>query len=1567
MEKIAIIGLSCLFPDAKNPEEFWQNLVGQKDSTSSATLEEMGIDPAIFYNPVKGDPDKTYSLNGGYIRNFEFNAAEYNLSSELLKSLDNTFKWSLYVAKQAFEDSGYQGNEAVLSRCGVILGNLSLPTKSSNQLFSPIYREAIIPAVRELLQQQNFILGNLPTSADKVSPYNAMISSLPAALIAQAFSLSSINFALDAACSSSLYSVKLASHYLWSHKADLMLAGAISCADPLFLRMVFSGVQGYAENGTSRPLDKSSRGLIPADGIGMVVLKRHSDAIRDGDRIYATICGNGLSNDGRGKYLLSPNSKGQMLAFERAYAEAGIAPATIDYIECHATGTLLGDTTELNSIDTFFGQHQAAPLAGSVKTNVGHLLTAAGMVSMIKVLLSMSKSLLPSTIHITDPLGSQSITPEQIVRKPTAWPKNAPSKRAAVNAFGFGGTNAHLILEQDSSNERTSQRAIKPSAPVQLSPLAIVGMDASFGSCQGLDAFERSIYEGNQHFGPLPPQRWRGIDHQRQLLKDYGLEYGQAPQGAYMESFEFDPLHFKMPPNEIDELNPQQLLLLKVTNEALRDAGIKEGGNVAVIVAAETEFSVHQLQERWNLPWQIKEGLSKEGIALSSEQLAELETIVKNSIHNPVGTSEYLSYIANIMASRISALWDFTGPAFTLAAGENSTFKALEVAQMLLATGEVDAVLVGAVDLAGGVENVLLRNQSAKVNQGVPTLGYDQNTNGWMIGEGAGAVVLKKHEVAKKDSDAIYAVIDAISLVRQTSDPKKLENHPQVPSAELTARACQQALKLANLQPSNIRYIEVYGSGIQQEDEAEIEGLTRAYPASSNGLNCGLGSIKANIGHTYTSSGMASLIKTALCIHHRYIPAVPQWSGSKIRALQDSSFYIASQSSPWCLEPGISKRVAAINGMGIEGTYAHLILSEESKPVNTAEEIGHRDPYLQQMPFHLFPIASDDRAGLLEQIDALQKVVENGSSLNEAASQTFFIFQKYSQATYALVILGRNKDELIRELQRAIQGVALAFERGTDWRTPLGSYFTAKPLGRKGTVAYAYPGAFGSYVGLGRNIFRLFPKIWDNPITRNTSNRLAKIDKLLYPRSLNKLSLRQLEVIEKQLSDNVLSMLETEMGFATLITAVMKDYFQVQPHAAFGYSLGETSMLCAQGVWSNFNEGSHALNSSPLFGTRLSGPKNAVREYWGLPQSDNDQEYEEIWNTHVLMTSASEVMGCLKQERHVYLTQINTPKEVVIAGEPEACQRVIKTLNCDAFRAPLNHAIHCEAMRSEYDELVKLNTLPIRKVPEATIYSAAEYEPLTLDADSVSHHIAKGLCQPLDFPRMVNRIYEDGNRIFIETGAGSICSRWIDEILGQKEHITISLNRRGTDDFTSIVRALAQLISHRVPVDLSSLYQLQQKHDQRRSILKTITLGGSDIRSAILSESNRESFKNLPSRAVSSIDFADSHQPLSEPRKSFMKTAKNRNPVESPISPIHESTLPETTSLKAIYESDLGYAESSLPQEVNISSKQMAKAHHSFLQNRQESLEQIAEIIQLQVNLAKHLLHEMSESENRKH
>ena len=1465
MKKIAIIGLSCLFPDSENPEKYWQNLLKRKDLTSLATDEQMGVDANIFYADKKGITDKCYCLKGGYIRNFEFDASGCQIEPNILQDLDPLYQWSFYVAKEALKDSGYLDNISVLANCGVILGNLSFPTRKSHHLFSPIYHQAINSAIQKLLDLQSF---QLKSNAKKVSYLNSNISGYPASLIAQCLSLSAISFSLDAACASSLYGIRLACDYLLANKANLMLAGAVSCGDPLFINQGFSIFQAYPENSQAFPLNKSSGGLVAGEGAGMVVLKRYEDAVRDGDRIYATIESIGLSNDGRGKFVLSPNQKGQVLAFERAYAQAGITPDSIDYVECHATGTPVGDIAELNSMATFFGRYQTSPLLGSVKSNLGHLLTAAGMAGLIKVILSMREEVIPPTINIDQPLCSNDgkIGSDRIVQAPIPWPQKDAQKRAAISAFGFGGCNAHLILESSAEVSQTAPEFTPENfKPIPPTPLAIVGMDALFGACEDLDSFARTIYDGKQHFIPVPQQRWQGINTQSELLKAYSFADGKAPLGAYIQDFELDFLRFKLPPRDEDQLIPQQLLMLKVADNAIKDAGLSSGQNVAVLIAMGTELALHQFRGRVDLSWQIQAALEQAGVPLPLEKIAELEAIAKDSLHPPAQVNRYTSLIGNIMASRISALWDFSGPSFTVSAEENSVFRAIEIAQLLLSQAEVEAVVVGAVDLAGGFEHVLLHHQRAPIHEGNPTLSFDQQSNGWLVGEGAGAIVLKRQNLAAQHHDRVYAVIEAIAFAQDRDCTHLINDLPQVASAEAVYQACQNAFQQSGIAPRDIGYLEVFGSGITAEDEAEVAGLLRAYQTvdANHGnaeksqaapeLTCCMGSVKANIGHTYAASGMASLIKTALCLYHRYIPATPQWSAPKnLASWQGSPFYIATKSRTWFLEAEATQRIAAINGLGSDGTAAHIVLSDTPQSVNlgSAQRSQRLGGYLKGRSFFLFPVAADNQSQLLEKLDHLKQQIKMSHNLAVTAAQTYETFQELTQATYKLAIVGHHHDELLKEINLAVNGVLKAFEQQQEWKTPVGSYFTAQPLGQKGKIAFVYPGMGSADIELGQDIFRLFPSVYDRFSSLVTDIGQVLHERLIYPRALEKLSAQNYAARAQQFSANGVSMVQCGLNLATLYTLVLRDIFHVQPQVAFGYSLGEASgMFFALDVWSDYHH-AHAtsatavLQASPLFKTELCGVCTTGRRFWGLPETSEEAEVK-FWASYLLQAPAFRVKELLQTEPQVYLTFINHSEEVVIAGNPAACLSLIKKLNCPYLTINLDSVLHCEVARAKYDDLVALHTMPIQKNPDIQFYSSIEGTPIKLEVNTLAHNSATLCCQTVDFPRLVHNVYEDNTRIFIEVGTKNHCTRWIGKILEDSQHLAVSINQKDVDDHTSLIKLLAKLVSHNTSVNLSPLYtEIPTKLVNSKSIFKKVVLGGKDIYNSVFTVENKAKFQD---------------------------------------------------------------------------------------------------------------------------
>ncbi|WP_435234341.1 beta-ketoacyl synthase N-terminal-like domain-containing protein [Psychromonas sp. PT13] len=869
MENIAVVGIANLFPGSSQPQAFWEQLLNKQDNRTAISTKEMGVDPVKYYGK-KGDNDKFYCMYGGYIRDFEFPTqafVEQGFDPEYLNSLDDLKQWALYVTQQALSDAGYWGSKD-LDNCGLILGNLSFPTKSSNHLFLPYYGKIVESALQQLTDNA-FQLSNF---TDKKLPHrdNALVAGYPSALLAKAAGLGGVHLSIDAACATSCYSAKLACDYLHTGKADMMLAGAVSAADPLFVNMGFSIFQAFPDNNKHAPLDKDSKGLFAAEGAGMMVLKRHSDALRDGDTIHAVIKGGALSNDGKGEFVLSPNSKGQVLAYERAYQDADVNPADVDYIECHATGTPKGDKVELSSMETFFSQYHCKPYLGSAKSNLGHMLTAAGMAGMSKAIWALNEGKVPATIGLKNPLTTKAgyFTPQQFPVETLDWKVKTDKQRTAgVSVFGFGGSNAHLVLQPGNTPIGNSIAQAKSREP-----LAIVGMDCVFGSVKNLTEFEQLIDSEGNTFRELPNNRWKGIEKNKTITQNIALE--NAPKGGYIDQFDIDFLRFKIPPNEQDCLIPQQLLMMKVADNAAKDAQLQEGGNVAVLVAMGMELDLHQYRGRVNFATQIEESLAQQGIELTAAQQAELTEIAKASIAAPAQLNQYTSFIGNIMASRISALWDFSGPAFTVSSEENSVYRCVELAETLFQTSEVEAVIIASVDLAGSFENISLRQRYGAVNQFATNSSNIFDNKQWLVGEGAGAFVVKPQSQAKP-SDT-YAYIDSLCFVPGNN-------------CDAIVKASQQACDLAGLNQQSITSIEAYASGFESENNAEAEAFSHLY------RNAKMGSVKRQVGHLFNASGMASIIKCALQLNHK-----------------------------------TDKHYTAINGLGNDMTCAHLIVSSSN-------------------------------------------------------------------------------------------------------------------------------------------------------------------------------------------------------------------------------------------------------------------------------------------------------------------------------------------------------------------------------------------------------------------------------------------------------------------------------------------------------------------------------------------------------------------------------------------------------------------------------------------------------------
>ena len=333
---IAIVGIAGLFPGGATLEEFWDNIRQGVDSTSEVPGGRWLIDPAEAFDPRIARADCVYSTRGGFVPSERFHPGDLEIDGIAVSTLDPVFQLSLHVRGAAWADA--RTERIARDRAGVILGNIVLPV----QTLSAWSRDVLATAFEEKL--------GLPSEAPgEIEPANVFPAGLPAAFVARALGVCGPAYTLDAACATSLYSIALAMEELQTRCADAILCGGVSRPDALYIQMGFSQLRALSARGRAAPFDRSADGLVAGEGAGMFVLKRLSDALDHGDRIYGLVVAAGLSNDCRGD-LLAPSSEGQLRAMRLAYQKAGWSPRDVDLVECHATGAAVGDAVEVESL-----------------------------------------------------------------------------------------------------------------------------------------------------------------------------------------------------------------------------------------------------------------------------------------------------------------------------------------------------------------------------------------------------------------------------------------------------------------------------------------------------------------------------------------------------------------------------------------------------------------------------------------------------------------------------------------------------------------------------------------------------------------------------------------------------------------------------------------------------------------------------------------------------------------------------------------------------------------------------------------------------------------------------------------------------------------------------------------------------------------------------------------------------------------------------------------------------------------------------------------------------------------
>ncbi|MDA3916349.1 MAG: SDR family NAD(P)-dependent oxidoreductase [Deltaproteobacteria bacterium] len=456
---IAIVGMGCIFPKSRNLKEYWHLLFNGIDAVENIP-EDTHWKIKDYFDKDPAKPDHTYCKRGGFLPNINFDPLKYGIPPNNIEATDTSQLLGLEVARMALEDAGYPMNHPVLEekKVNVILGvtgtqELVIPLGA--RLGHPIWKKALEDSgvsdekKEEIIEriQEDYVQW-------QENSFPGLLGNIVAGRIANRLNLSGTNTVTDAACASALSAIHTAVMELDSGKCDISITGGVDALNDIFMHMCFSKTGVLSHTSDAKPFSKDADGTVLGEGVGMLVLKRLKDAENDNDRIYAVIRGVGTSSDGRTSAIYAPEAKGQIKALNEAYNEAGITPSTIELVEAHGTGTKVGDKVEFSALKSCFEKSSLTKnqtAIGSVKSMIGHTKAAAGAAGIIKAALSLHNKVIPPTLKALEPDPELNINDTPFYLNSTVKPwmkKSTHPRRAGVSAFGFGGSNFHIVLEE---------------------------------------------------------------------------------------------------------------------------------------------------------------------------------------------------------------------------------------------------------------------------------------------------------------------------------------------------------------------------------------------------------------------------------------------------------------------------------------------------------------------------------------------------------------------------------------------------------------------------------------------------------------------------------------------------------------------------------------------------------------------------------------------------------------------------------------------------------------------------------------------------------------------------------------------------------------------------------------------------------------------------------------------------------------------------------------------------------------------------------------------------------------
>ncbi|MER5553624.1 SDR family NAD(P)-dependent oxidoreductase [Streptomyces sp. NPDC002793] len=898
-------------------------------------------------------------------------------------------------------------------------------------------------------------------------------------------------------------------------------------------------------------------------------------------------------------------------------------------------------------------------------------------------------------------------------------------------------------------------------------PIAVIGVGALMPGEHGAGGFWRTVVTGRDLITDVPAARW--------LVEDYydpdpaAQDKTYARRGAFLSDVAFDPMAFGIPPNTLGATDTVQLLALTVAEQVLADIGGIHGTDrdrVSVILGAgATELLTH-MTARIQRPVWLK-ALRENGIP-EEEAQAVCDSITGH--YAPWQESTFPGMLGNVIAGRIANRFDLHGTNHVTDAACASSFAALSTAVSELSLGRADLVISGGVDASNDVGTFMCFSKTPALSPSGDCRPFSEAADGTMLGEGIAMYALKRLADAERAGDRIHAVLRGIGT---SSDGRSGAIY--APRPEGQARALRRTYEDSGYGPETVELVEAHGTGTAAGDAAEFAALRQVYEESGreDGQWCALGSVKSQIGHTKGAAGAVGLLKSVLALSHQVLPPMIKVDRpDPAMRIEDSPFYLNTRARPWVRSPDRPRR-AAVSSFGFGGSNFHVTLEEYTPSSGSGGRAAWRT---RTAPTELVLLSAPSADALLE------RRTDTGRPLSEIARESQRDFR--TSDPVRLAVVAAHGDDLSDKLRQAY---ALIDERpDADFATPTGVHYAtgAADIGR---IAFLFPGQGAQYVGMGADVAMLHPAaqaVWDRLGTREFGGR--ELHRVVFPppafseaeRAAQQALLTGTEWAQPALAVHSLALIGVLRGLG------------LEPDCVAGHSFGELVALHAAGVLESESLVDLARRRGELMREAAAVPGAMLAAAAGRDRVEDA----------IARSGATDV----------WVANHNAPAQTVVSGASGTVEIIERKLSAEGIttrRLEAATAFHSPVVaRAGEPLLAYLGGVPVGE-PRFEVYGNADAAVYPSAPEEIRSRIAGHLSSPVLFSDQIEAMYASGVRTFVEVGTGDTLTGLVTQILGDREHLAVGLDRRGRDGATSLQDALGRLAVRGVPLDHDQLWE----------------------------------------------------------------------------------------------------------------------------------------------------------------